>query len=386
MNALWSSREPVSDEHCGSRRARAGSRPPRVLFYTAPAALQNPGGGEVQLLKTAEALRELGVNVRLFDPRTDRLESADWLHLFGTLPECLAMARQARSAGVRVALSTISWYDPRAIWQLEPTLPRKLRGVAGWSARRICSRIPSWRRELVHRVDRLLPNSQAEARQLMDLFGVNAAKITVVPNGVDARFGHSDALLFHERFRVRDFVLVPGRIEPRKNQLTVLRALWGSGMPVVVLGDPHPDHMNYFDRCREAADSGTVFLPRIAHDSPLLASAYRAARVVLLASWFETPSLAALEGGLAGTRVVVTRRGCAEEYFGDSAQYVDPHGPAGIRVAVRAAFVQPAASGLRERIASDFLWSHVARRTLAAYGGVGTRHDFKQSIALAKAA
>ena len=38
------------------------------------------------------------------------------------------------------------------------------------------------------------------------------------------------------------------------------------------------------------------------HDDPLLASAYAAARVFALPSWFETPGLAALEAALAGRR------------------------------------------------------------------------------------
>src|SRR5205085_2575717 len=69
------------------------------------------------------------------------------------------------------------------------------------------------------------------------------------------------------------------------------------------------------------------WVPAVAHDDPLLASAYAAARVVALPSWFETPGLAALEGALAGRAVVVTPYGCAPEYFGDMAVYVRPGRP-----------------------------------------------------------
>ncbi len=42
----------------------------------------------------------------------------------------------------------------------------------------------------------------------------------------------------------------------------------------------------------ERTSSGSM---RLDHDDPLLASAYAAARVFALPSWFETPGLAALE-------------------------------------------------------------------------------------------
>jgi glycosyltransferase involved in cell wall biosynthesis len=369
-----------------SRRFAAGRRPPHVTFYTAPWAMQHPGGGEVQLLKTAEFLGDLGVHVRLFDPWNDRLGQADWLHLFGTLPECLELARHAKRCGVRVALSPITWYDPRVNWRLESGLVRKLRAVASWSARRILPQLPSWRRELIQLADLLLPNSQAEAIQLQQLFAADPSRIKVVPNGVDARFADGDEELFHAQFGVRDFVLVPGRVEPRKNQLAVIHALWGSGIPLVILGDPHPDYPSYLHECIRAADPGVTFIGRLEHDSPLLAAAYATARVVVLASWFETPGLAALEGALAGANIVVTDRGSAREYFGKSASYVQPADIGGIRAAVRAAFLRLRQTELREIVRRQFLWEQVARQTLIAYQAASGESAASTRVAEASAA
>jgi glycosyltransferase involved in cell wall biosynthesis len=342
-------------------------RPLRVFCYTPPSAMQNPGGGEVQLHKTAEHLRPLGVDVRLLDPWSDRVEDADWLHVFGMQPECLKMARAAARAGVRIALSPIAWHEPAAIWRLERGIGRKLRGLAGYSARRLFPAVPSWRRELLHTADVVLPNSRAEADQLCRLFDVDPARIVVVPNGVDQRFADGDPALFADQIGVRDFVLVPGRIEPRKNQLTVIEALWGAGVETVVLGDAHAEHADYLDACRSAADAGVTFVGRIGHDSPLLTSAYAAARVVVLASWFETPGLSALEGALAGAEIVVTEFGSAREYFGDLAHYVRPDDPAAIRTAVREAIANPIGSRLRDHVREHYLWQSTAQVTLCAY-------------------
>ena len=358
----------VRDENgSGPHEKSSSGQQPTVFFYTSPAALQNPGGGEVQLLKTAQYLREVGVEVRLFDPWNDRLDRTDWLHLFGTLPECLTMARLAKRFGVRVALSPISWYDPLVSWRLETGATRKVRAVTGWFARRLFPRLPSWRRELIQCVDLLLPNSTAEAHQLEQLFQADSSRIVVVPNGVDTRFADADRELFPSLFGVRDFVLLPGRIEPRKNQLAVVRALRDTSVPLVVLGDPHVDHTGYYDQCFQEAGPDVRFIGRMQHDSPLLASAYGAARVVVLASWFETPGLAALEGAMAGAQVVVTNRGSAPEYFGPAARYVVPDDLAGIRGAIREAMAAPRDGVLRDLVLRRYRWEAVAAQTLAAY-------------------
>jgi glycosyltransferase involved in cell wall biosynthesis len=220
---------------------------------------------------------------------------------------------------------------------------------------------------LIRLADLLLPNSKAEARQLRQLFGARPDRIVIVPNGVDDRFGRGDARSFESKYGVTDFVLVPGRIEPRKNQLGVVTALWSSGLPVVVLGDTHPEHRDYDRKCRLMADPGVHFVKHIAHGSELLAAAYAASRVVVLASWFETPGLAALEGALAGAHVIVTHRGSAFEYFGDFARYVSPTDLAGIRLAVRQAYQSPPPRELKQQVARNFLWDSVAHHTLLAY-------------------
>ena len=72
---------------------------------------------------------------------------------------------------------------------------------------------------------------------------------------------------------------------------------------------------------------GTIWLGRLEHDDPLLASAYAAARVFALPSWFETPGLAALEAALAGCAVVITPFGSTREYFGELVEYARPGRP-----------------------------------------------------------
>ena len=255
-------------------------------------ALDAPGGGEIQMFGTARGLRELGVSARLWRPWEDSFSEAKCLHLFGSLPEHLPLIEAAHRVNLPVLLSTIAWFDWCCCRREPGNVFRRLKAAGGFAARAACPSLPSWRRRLYHSVDMLLPNSNAEAAQLTRYFQVPPRKIHIVPNAADPRFGDAEPGPFlrlldrqlsgetpaEVRARVADgrFALYAGRIEPRKNQLGLLRAMRGTGVPVVLLGNAVPGHDRYWRACCKAADTSVVFLPRLDHDDPLLRSAYAA--------------------------------------------------------------------------------------------------------------
>jgi glycosyltransferase involved in cell wall biosynthesis len=330
-------------------------------------ALDAPGGGEVQMLATARALRAIGVDARLWRPWEERLATADCLHLFGSLPEHLPLVEAARRQNIPVVLSTISWFSLRSYWREPRPIVGRMAACTRYLVRSACPRLPSWRRRLYHTVDMLLPNSQAEAWQLIRQFDVPAVKVHVGPNGAETRLATADPESFARLAGVRGFVLCPGRIEPRKNQLGVLRALKGTGLPVVILGQPVPGHEDYLAQCRRAADENVRFIGQLDHDDPLLASAYAACGCLVLASWFETPGLVALEAGMSGVPLVLPQEGSAAEYFGDFASYVHSTDYRAIRRAVLAAILRGRSAALAEHVAGNFSWQTAATATLEAY-------------------
>jgi len=269
--------------------------------------------------------------------------------------------------GTPVALSTVSWFELANCWREPGGIPGRLAACGRFLARAACPRLPSWRRRLYHDVDLLLPNSNAEARQLTRYFQVPSAKIHIVPNGADERFATADPDAFEEMVGVKDFILYPGRIEPRKNQLGFLKAVRGIDVPVVVLGDVVPGYEWYQDKCRRAADRGVKFVGRLDHHDPRLASAYAACGCLVLASWFETPGLVALEAGMSGTPLVLPEGGSAREYFGRHALYVKPDDPPGIRRAVEYALERGRSRELADHVRSNFSWKAAAEATREAY-------------------
>jgi glycosyltransferase involved in cell wall biosynthesis len=327
-------------------------------------------------VQTARHLEALGVRVRLFSPWTDRLETARLLHLFGMSREGLALGRLARTRGVPVVLSPICWFEPRALLALEPDPFRKAAGLAAWCLRHATPRLPTWRRELLHLADVVLPNSRAEANQLARLFGVARDRLRVVPNGVLPAFGTAAPEPFRERWGPDPFVLSVGRIEPRKNTLNLILAVGRLGLRLVVIGEATPGSHGYAQECRRAGGDRVVWLGRLDHHDPLLASAYAAARVFALPSWFETPGLAALEAALAGCAVVVTPYGSTRDYFGDLVAYARPDRLEEIRRGLRSGWDDGPDPRLAPTVATHYLWPIVAQITAEVYDQVvrsGTR-------------
>ncbi len=351
----------------------------RVLLQGRNDLFDRPGGDTIQALKTAEHLRRLGVEAELNIERRQDLGEFDLVHLFNTTVDNSALARAAHTQGRPVVLSTI-------YWNRDELLAARLQfGQAGWLVRLLgrtwASRLrqwiwyaqPEWRamRALVHEVDLLLPNSQAETELLYRDFGLrHHERVRVVTNGVDPTpLLGATRQSFLERFSIQGFLLSVGRIEVRKNQLALLRVLRPDDPPAVFIGALNQREPNYVASVLELAREKNV---RIIESLPHaeMASAYAAARAHVLPSWYETPGLASLEAAVVGCPVVTTDRGCAREYFGDLAHYCDPANPKSIRAALDSGLSAPRADALRDHILANFTWEVAARQTFDAYKAV----------------
>ncbi len=351
----------------------------RILMQLEPGTATIPGGHARQARKTAEFLARLGVEVRLSDESEPHLDDIDLVHIFGQSEELIRHAKDNRKP---VAVSTIYWS-----YQYELEYARTAGRWSGWKSNvrrrvRVAAGVllggddaqrrqaSFWTRHAgrscaLRMADVLLPNAQTEADDLIRECGVRGDRIRVVPNAVDASAANATADRFVAEYGLKDFVLCVGRVEPRKNQLRLIQAMRSSGKTLVLVDPVHPDHGDYLGRCRRAMTSDMHYLQRL--DDDMLASAYAAAKVHVLPSFYETTGLVTLEAALAGCNVVVNEQPHTREYFQDLAWYCDPAKPATIRSAIGAAYASPFRDELRDRILQNYTWEHTARATLAAY-------------------
>jgi glycosyltransferase involved in cell wall biosynthesis len=339
----------------------------RVAFFAYPSAFQNIGGGEILLIKTKEYLEKEGVYCRLFDVWSDKLEDFDILHIIGSVKDSLGLMHTAKNKGLKIVLDPVFFSTFERSLHEYGGFARKSAACARHMTKVLFPSFPSSRRKMMELADIIVPNSDTELRQLKRLFAIERDRMRVIPNCVDAEFAGADPSLFISKYGIRDFILSVGRIEPRKNQLNLIKALKGSPSPLVIIGDPVSDYVSYYEECKKEGAGKVVFIGRMDHSDPVLKSAYGACKCFVSQGWFETPGLVALEAGLAGANIATTNKGCTEEYFKGFAEYFNPSDISGIKKAVEKAFRKEKAPGLKEHIKNNFLWPIAAKKNVEVY-------------------
>ena len=241
--------------------------------------------------------------------------------------------------------------------------------------------------QVVEAADRIVANTDREARELVELYDADPARVAVAEPGVDLevfRPGPRD-----EARQVlglpRDAVLLlfVGRIQPLKAPDVLIRAAAElvardpsvrERLVVAVLGGAsgsgvrHPmgldalaDGLGVADRVR--------FVPPV--DRPTLAQWYRAADVVAVPSYSESFGLVAVEAQACGAAVVAADVGGLPTAVGSAGLLVDGHGTGVWADALQQVLGDPARrarmaeEGVRH--AQGFGWEQTAEKLLEVY-------------------
>ena len=384
------------------RERKTGSL--RILFVNRPDALKVPGGDTTHMLKLKEGLEALGHIVDVACTLTPDPDGYDLVNVFNLLLPQVAL-RQVSAVRAQsdapIVLTPFYWDVSESLWgervlpealgivETDDELQAALLGIASGllpagrftreGRNRNTVEYETLQSAVLDRVDAIIPISDREAALIARRFP-NAPAAYSIPTGVAAAPAASPEP-FAEAYGVRDFVLVSGRLEPRKNQLMLLLALRDTDLPIVVAGA----HVNveYAKLCRRFAPERTVFTERL--DDAMLASARAGARVHALPSWWECAGISSLEAALADCNVVMGNRAAEPEYFGDGAYYCDPADVDSVKAAVLTAFDHYAVdvdrrAELRTRIQQHCSWEAVTTRTIEAYNDVMAQRR-RQSLA-----
>lgn len=337
----------------------------KVLLQGRAVAGARRGGDSTLAGRLADELRALGHDVEVAAaPPADGVRGFDIVHGINVdrsvLPETEAFAAAAQRASVPFVLMPLWWpldefragMAPmaRAAFVLRGSPPARL-----LRERRLGALRPVGGRQaaVLAAASVVCPSGASEEDALVDAFG--PLPTTCVHYGTDLRPSPDEV--------PRRGVLCVARLDPRKNQLALIEALAGTGLPLRLVGTDTV-FPRYAAACRAAAGPDVSFEGFLPPEE--VERAYRTAAVHALPSWFELPGLVSLDAAAAGAAVVVGSAGTATDYFGDRARYCEPS-PGSIRSAVLAAVADGPPPGLAEHVATRYRWRSTAEELEAAY-------------------
>lgn len=276
----------------------------KILFGVYPWAFDCPGGGERQLLAYKEHLEKIGVEVDLYDQWNPRIKEYDIFHYFSVQPGSIHFCNYIKEQGLKLVISPNLWitnetknnYPIQEIWNLFEI------------------------------ADKIVVNSDIEGDHMSCVFSMSREKFITVYNGVEEDFINSyDPGLYRHKYGLwRPYILNIANIEPRKNQLSFLKAMKSyPDLDFVVAG--YIRDIEYANKCAEFANGQLKIVGPFDYNSNMLRSIITGCELFAMPSQLETPSLSALEAAASGKHILITSVGSTREYFADSVTYINPN-------------------------------------------------------------
>ena len=246
-----------------------------------------------------------------------------------------------------------------------PALTRYLNRIVPWS---------------VGRASHILADSEATRQDLIQLWQVDPAKITVLYSGVGRTFrpvtDGGQLRLVRAKYGLGDqpYLLSVGTIQPRKNFQMLIRAFkpiadhWPYNL--VIAGGKGWMYDEVLAEVARQGLAGRVIFTGFAADEDLPAL-YTGAALFLFPSLYEGFGLPIVEAMACGAPVVASNASCLPEVVGDAGQLLSPEDEAGWTAVMQELLDNPVQRA--ELVAAGFLqarkfsWSRAGRQLLALY-------------------
>jgi glycosyltransferase involved in cell wall biosynthesis len=334
----------------------------RVLFLTYPRIGLNRGGLQIQIEETAKALAELGVEVVFYNPWSNQIPDVDLCHAFSIDGSMLSHLERAQTLRKPIVISPVfsAFSHGVLLTRIKVLLACSLPGMYSDLKRA---------RHMLDMASHIVMLNREEEALISHVFpDVARKRITIVPNGIDARFLGGDPALFIQHYGVDRFVLAVGSIEPNKNQLALIRAMQGSETSLVLIGRSHEQYQEYHRQCQEAASKAKVlFIGELRHDDPMLASAFSAATLFTLPSFSEVMPLSLYEAALAGCNIIASHSFPLHSDLVPHVARFNPADSAALSILIARELHRPSDNRFQAAVALMASWDEVGRKIATLY-------------------
>ncbi len=362
----------------------------KVLMQSRINIFSHPRGDTFHMVNLAEHLKKMGVEVDISTSLEVDLDKYDIVHVFNLRrpQDIYLQVLNAKRNKKPLVLTPIyvSWeeFEKRASLGLRRVLAKNLSyGTVEYL--KIFGRVVKSRefhkgvlrvltkgysillKEIVESIDIFFPNSLSEMEKVSEDFNLSDPPFVLVFNGIDCSVFSFERVKIDEKIKrkIKDSVLCVSSISGNKNQLNLVKAMKGLPYKLFLIGDVSPNHRGYFKKILREMGDNVEYLGKVSHEE--LPQYYKAARVHVLPSWFETTGLVSLEAAAMKCNVVITDKGYQRDYFKDYAFYCKPDNVDSIRNAIVKAYNSPFNEEFRNYIIKNFTWEKAAEKTLEGY-------------------
>jgi glycosyltransferase involved in cell wall biosynthesis len=373
----------------------------KVLMQNRYDALTKKGGDSYQMLYTKEYLEKEGISVDISTELKPDLHGYDLIHLYNItrVHETYVQFANAQKMGKKIVVSPIyhsikdiTNYENKNLSGLHNFFIKALKTTDkkqllktfyyiykypkiyySWYLQLIIGYTQQQKR-ILENSDLIIPNTKMEIEAIqLELFNnkrINT-KYTVIFNGINkVIYKESKKIITYlQANKINEYVLCPGRIEPRKNQLRIINAIKNSLIPVLFVGRMTKMHYSYSKEfIKLVNESKNIFYLEEVNQEDMM-TLYNHAKVAITASWFETTGLVGLEAGSMGCNVVMTEKGYTKEYYKDHVWYCNPENTFSIQNAIISSYkAKKGGKKLSDYINKmNYTWKNAAKETLEAY-------------------
>ena len=351
----------------------------KILFVSRLSIHSVLGGDTIQMENTALELRNLGTEVDFYTPQVKDFSSYDLIHFFNiTRPEVIlnVISKAKKPFVLSPIYVDYSFYKTQSPFSKMGLLTR-LFGVDGIeylkaTIKHILGKEKIYYtpyfllgqkrsiKKILKQAAYILPNSNSETLRLTKRYGINVPT-QVTPNAVDRNTFNATTDVKRSEYKI----VCEASIEPRKNQLNLIKAINGSKFELTIIGNPSPNHTKYYQKCKNEAGDNVTFISKINQNE--LIKYYLQSAIHILPSWFETTGLSSLEAAYLGCKLIVSPNGDTKDYFEDYAIFCDPHSVISITEAITSSYNQKYSPKLKELIEKKYNWKKTAEITQSVY-------------------